>query len=69
MPLPHMSTAGISTGKYLPWLKYSVRLVKYSLRQNISLLILEHEEHSRSSEEHNEVDRPSCANFLGPLVT
>jgi hypothetical protein len=57
-----MSTAGTSTGRYLPWLKFSIRSVKYSLRWSISLSNTE--VHSRSSEEHNEVDRTEWRKLL-----
>ena len=54
----YLSTAGTSTGGYLSWRKFSTRLARPSRRWSISLL------NTRSSEEHNEVDRTELCKLL-----
>ena len=55
---------------HLDWQVFSVAQVSNSLSQMFSaveLLILRHEEHSRSFEEHNEVDRTEWRKLLRPF--
>ncbi|KAI0262378.1 hypothetical protein BGY98DRAFT_1192597 [Russula aff. rugulosa BPL654] len=56
--------AGTSTGRYLPWHKFSMGLAKFLCVEHLTF---RHDVHSQSSEEHNDVDRIEWRNLLRPF--